>query len=58
VFQVSFGPSGIERVAVIPSTVKLQRNTIDLSDINYEGRLHYDKTFGDFSINAFAVLTV
>lgn len=44
-----------ERVAIgsqaLPSYTTTTRT---LSDFNYEGRIHYDKRFGKFSINSFA----
>jgi TonB-linked SusC/RagA family outer membrane protein len=44
-----------ERVAVgSQAQSSYSESTINLSDINYEGRLHYNKNFGDFSINTFA----
>ncbi|WP_026978421.1 SusC/RagA family TonB-linked outer membrane protein [Flavobacterium tegetincola] len=44
-----------ERVAVgSQAQSSYSETSINLSDINYEGRLHFDKNFGDFSINSFA----
>ncbi|WP_144893912.1 SusC/RagA family TonB-linked outer membrane protein [Flavobacterium tiangeerense] len=44
-----------ERVAIgSQATPSYTTSTRTLTDFNYEGRLHYDKTFGKFSINTFA----
>jgi TonB-linked SusC/RagA family outer membrane protein len=44
-----------ERVAVGSQAQSGYTETnINLSDINYEGRLHYNKKFGDFSVSSFA----
>lgn len=44
-----------ERVAVgSQAQSSYTESNINLSDINYEGRLHYNKDFGDFSLNSFA----
>jgi len=43
-----------ERVAVgSQAQSSYSETSINLSDINYEGRLHYNKKFGDFSVNSF-----
>ena len=43
-----------ERVAVgSQAQSSYSETSINLSDINYEGRLHYNKNFGDFSLNSF-----
>lgn len=43
-----------ERVAVgSQAQSSYSENNRTLTDINYEARLHYNKTFGDFSISAF-----
>ena len=44
-----------ERVAIgSQATSSFTTSSRTLTDFNYEGRLHYDKKFGDFSLNAFA----
>ncbi|TDE06179.1 SusC/RagA family TonB-linked outer membrane protein [Flavobacterium hiemivividum] len=44
-----------ERVAIgSQATSSFSTNARTLTDFNYEGRLHYDKKFSDFSLNAFA----
>ncbi len=43
-----------ERVAVgSQAQSSYSESNINLSDINYEGRLHYSKTFSDFSVSSF-----
>ncbi|MDN3671858.1 SusC/RagA family TonB-linked outer membrane protein [Flavobacterium branchiarum] len=43
-----------ERVAIgSQAQPKYSSTTRTLSDFNYEGRIHYDKRFGKFSINSF-----
>lgn len=43
-----------ERVAVgSQAQSSYSEKNINLSDINYEGRLHYNNNFGDFSLNSF-----
>lgn len=43
-----------ERVAVgSQALASFKTTTRTLSDFNYEGRIHYDKRFGKFSINSF-----
>ncbi len=44
-----------ERVAIgSQATSSFVTSTRNLTDFNYEGRLHFDKKFGEFSLNAFA----
>ncbi|AWG25307.1 SusC/RagA family TonB-linked outer membrane protein [Flavobacterium kingsejongi] len=55
VYMDTYNFSVKERVAIgSQAQSSYSQNNITLMDINYEGRLHYNKTFGDFSLNTFA----